>query len=199
MGLSVLMFLVAGCKGIKAKGETEVRQRTQPVGETFRPHGERPDVSTLTTNSSFENFLRFAMLNQSQVEAKYYDWRASVEQITIARSLPDPQITFESDIADVVQTVMPGFMQLFPGPGKTKAAARVATRESESRYFQFSSAVLQTAFDVKRTFYNLYFLDERIRINHETFRLLAGLETNARAQNEVGKATLLDVYRAQIE
>ena len=58
---------------------------------------------------------------------------------------------------------------------------------------------LKTAFSVKEAAYQLWFLDEKIRINRETLNLLAGLEQIARAQNEVGRATLQDVYRAQIE
>jgi outer membrane protein TolC len=52
---------------------------------------------------------------------------------------------------------------------------------------------------VKRAYYQLYFLEEKIRVNQETLRLLADLERLARAQNEVGKVTLQDVLRAQIE
>ena len=59
--------------------------------------------------------------------------------------------------------------------------------------------MLQAAFEVKSAYYNLHFLDERIRINRETLALLAELEQTARAQNQVGKATLQDVYRAQME
>jgi len=67
------------------------------------------------------------------------------------------------------------------------------------KYFAFETAVLQTAFSVKQAYYQLLYLDEKIRINRQTGQLLADLETSARAQNEVGKATLQDVYRAQIE
>lgn len=190
---------LTGCKGIPTKGEKQARQQAETLASVYRPDGRRPALSTLNTNSGLGDFLRFAMLNQPQVEATYYDWLASVERITVERSLPDPQLTFESDIADIVMTVMPGFMQMFPGPGKLKAAARVATAESQAKYFTFESAVLQTAFDLKRTYYNLHFLDERIHINRETLNLLSNLEKSARAQNEVGKVTLQDVYRAQIE
>jgi cobalt-zinc-cadmium efflux system outer membrane protein len=199
VGMLLAGLVLAGCKGIPAKGEKQTRQQTQTVAAVFRPEGRRPDMSGLNTNSDLGSFLSFAMLNQPQVEARYFDWFGSVERITVERSLPDPQLTFESDIADLVMTVMPGFMQMFPGPGKLNAAARVATAESQAKYFQFESAVLQTAFDLKRTYYNLYFLDDRIRINRETLDLLTDLEKSARAQNEVGKVTLQDVYRAQIE
>ena len=190
LGAGLACLLIAGCKGIPTPNEQDARYDLQTVGDAYRPKKQRPALPELQPQTGLSNFVAFALLNQSRVEAAYFDWAASVERITVERSLPDPQITFESDIADIVMTVMPGFMQMFPGPGKLKAAARVATAESHAKYFKFESAVLQTAFDLKRTYYNLHFLDDRIRINRETLELLSRLEKSARAQNEVGKVTL---------
>src|SRR6266542_3398560 len=158
---------LCGCKGIPTKGERAARQDLKSVGDAYRPQHQRPVLPTLQTNASLSNFLHFAVLNQPQVEAAYYDWAASVQRITVERSLPDPRLSFESDIADTVMSLVPGLMMDFPGPGKLKAAANVATAESETRYFAFESSVLQTAL--------------------------------ALTQNEVGKVTLQDVLRAQIE
>jgi outer membrane protein TolC len=171
----------------------------QSVSTTYRPEGVRPPLPELGTNATLKDFLSFAMLNQPTVEAAYYDWAASVERITTARSLPDPQITFQMDIQSVVTSVMPGFMVNFPGAGKLRASAAVASAESQARYFTFQTRALQTAYDVKSTYYQLHFLDEKIRVNRETQGLLRALEQLARAQNEVGKVTLQDVLRAQIE
>lgn len=192
-------LVVTGCVGFSTSGERQERKNLRAVRQNYRPQEQRPALAELTNASSFEDYLRFAMRNQPRVEAAYYDWAAAVDKITVARSLPDPRLTFESDIADVVMTVMPGFMQEFPGPGKLKAAARVATTESQARYFAFESAVLQTAFDLERSVYNLHLLDDKVRINRESLGLLNDLEKLARAQNEVDLATLQDVYRAQIE
>ena len=52
---------------------------------------------------------------------------------------------------------------------------------------------------MERAYYQLYFLEEKIRVNRENLSLLADLAKLARAQNEVGKVTLQDVLRAQIE
>ena len=188
---------LTGCRGVATAPELQARGESERVGEILESHRHYPE--SLTSDSGLEQLLRFAMLNQPRVEAAYYDWAASVERITLARSLPDPRLTFESDIADIVMTVMPGLMQEFPGPGKLKAAARVARAESRVKYFAFESAVLQTALDLKRSFYNLHFLEEKIRINRKTFGLLGDLEKIARAQNQVGRASLQDVYRTQIE
>jgi len=59
--------------------------------------------------------------------------------------------------------------------------------------------VLQAAFGVKQAYYQLAFLDEKVATSKEMLTLLAELEKSARSQNEVGKVTLQDVYRAQIE
>ncbi len=201
MCASLLLAGVAlsGCKGISTRGERQARQDLKTVEKVYRPQARRPALPALETNSGLSNFLAFAMLNQPQIEAAYFDWAASIERITRERSLPDPKLTFSSDIADVVMTLMPGLMMDFPGPGKLKAAANVATAESETKYFAFESSVLQTAFALKKSYYQLYFLNAKVTVNQQTLRLLGDLEKLARTQNEVGKVTLQDVLRAQIE
>ena len=192
-------LVLAGCRGMTQPAERQARRDLASVSRQYRPLGQRPALPVLGTNSPFSEFLRYAILNQPQVEAAYFDWAASVENVTMERSLPDPQLTFQMDIADVVTSVMPGLMQEFPGPGKLRRRAEVASAESEGRYFTFETAVLQTAYSLKRACYQLWFLDDKIRINREMLQLLADLEQSARGQNAVGKVTLQDVYRAQIE
>jgi cobalt-zinc-cadmium efflux system outer membrane protein len=199
VGIFSCGLLLAGCKGIPTKGEKDARRQAEAVATGYRPHGAKPTLPVLTADSSLSNFLTYAMLNQPQVEAGYYDWLASVERITQARSFPDPQFTFQMDIQNVVTSIMPGLMGTIPWPEKLRVGAEIASAESQAKYFTFQSAVLQTAFEVKRTYYQLYFLAEKIRVNRETLQLLGDLEKLARAQNEVGKVTLQDVLRAQIE
>jgi outer membrane protein TolC len=90
-------------------------------------------------------------------------------------------------------------MGSIPWPEKFRVGAQIASAESQARYFTFQSTVLASAFEVKRAYYQLYFLTEKIRVNQDTLNLLSELEKLARAQNEVGKVTLQDVLRAQIE
>lgn len=190
---------MTGCRGIPTKSEKEARDNIQDVSFDYRPHGKKPALPVLTADSSLSNFLAFAMLNQPKVEAAFYDWAASVERITQARSLPDPQFTFQMDIQDIVTSVMPGLMGSIPWPEKLRVGAQIASADSRSKYFAFQSAVLSSAFEVKRAYYQLYFLAEKIHVNQETLNLLGDLENLARAQNESGKVTLQDILRAQIE
>lgn len=198
-GVALTITLLSGCKGIPTQDERQARQDLKAVGEAYRPQNQRPSLPTLQTNAGLSNFLLFAVLNQPQVEAAYYDWAASVQRITVERSLPDPRLTFESDIADMVMSLMPGLMMDFPGPGKLKWAANRATAESEAKYFAFENAMLLTSFALKKALYELHFLEAKVAVNRDTLRLAEEIEKLARTQNEVGKVTLQDALRAQIE
>ena len=197
--VGVFSIVLSGCEGVPTRGEIGAQQALEAVGEAYRPGHQRPRLPRLRANGRLITFLQFAILNQPQVEAAYYDWAATVQRITVERSLPDPRLTFESDISNMVLSLMPGLMMDFPGPGKLTAAANVATAESEVKYFAFESSVLQTAFAVKKAYYQLHLVNGKIAVNQETLKLLADLEQIARAQNEAGKVTLQDVLRTQIE
>src|SRR5882672_4178352 len=108
--LALGAFVLSGCRGFPTHSERAARQNLKAVGAAYRPENQRPALPALQTNASLSNFLMFAVLNQPQIEAAYFEWAASVERITRERSLPDPRLTFESDISDVVRSLMPGLM-----------------------------------------------------------------------------------------
>ena len=198
-GLALLALLLDGCNGVQQPGERQARGDLASVARVYRPQDRPPATPPLTTNATLDDLLAFAILNQPQIEAAYFDWAGAVENITVQRSPPDPKLTFQAYIQDSLTSLMPGLMLDIPGRGKLKAAGAVAAAESQAKYFAFESSVLRTAFSVKQANYQLWFLDEKIRIDRQTLGLLADLERTARAQNEVGQATLQDVYRAQME
>jgi outer membrane protein TolC len=153
--------------------------------------GQLPTNSpVLTTNTTLREAVYVAVQNNPQVIAAYADWASAVENITIARSLPDPKLTFQAYIQDSLTSLMPGLSADIPGPGKREVRAVAATAESRAKYFHFATAVQQTAFDVQKSYYPLHFLDAKLRVNRQTLALLAELEALARAQNEVGQGTL---------
>jgi outer membrane protein TolC len=192
-------IMLAGCRGIPTAAERAAREEARAYAWDYRPDGKRPPLPVLTADSSLSNFLTYAMLNSPKIEAAYYDWLASIERITQARSFPDPQFAFQMDVQSAVTSVMPGLMGAIPWPDKLRVGAQVASAESRARYFAFQAAILENAFALKRAYYQLQLLTEKLRVYHDTLKLLGGLEESARSQNEAGKVTLQDVLRAQIE
>ncbi len=200
--VSILVFsaagglVLAGCRGVQTSGEKQVRQDFGVVASRYRPDN-RPSLPELTPDSSLSNYLAYALLNSPTVEAAFYDWSASVENITVTRSLPDPQLTLQAYITDTLTSLMPGLFQNIPGPGKLKARAGVAAADSQGKYFVFENAVLQAAFNLKRAYYRLGLLDEQVRIKREALALLNNQERAVHAQNATGSAALPDLLRVQ--
>lgn len=196
--LAAVPLLFAGCRGIPAPGEKQARQNFNTVAEKYQPENRRA-LPELTPDSSLSNYLAFALLNSPSVASAYYDWSASVENITVTRSLPDPQLAFQSYIQHSLTSLMPGLFQAIPGPGKLKARGREAAAESEGKYFAFENAVLQAAFDLKSAYYQLGLLDEQLRLKREKLSLLENQEQAVRSQYQTGAAGLPDLLRVQGE
>lgn len=197
--LAVLVCFISGCSGIALESESNARKKFAEVSLEYRPSGQKPSLPNLRADSTLQELLTFGILNDPAIEAAYYDWQASIERITTARSLPDPKLTFETDIADTVMSVMPGFMFDLPGPGKLSAMGDMASAESQGKFYAFKSAVLSTAAAIKNAYYSQQALEDTIAVNSRGLELVRDLEDIARAQHETGKVTLQDVLRAEIE
>lgn len=191
--------MLAGCTGTPIPAERQARSDLEAVRSSYRPGQAGPALPQLTEQSPLADYLRYAMLNSPRVEAAYYAWAASVERITLARSLPDPRLTFEADITSVLEAVMPGLMVDLPGPGKLRAAGNVAGAESRAGYLDFEAQVLRTAFEVKSAAVRLHFLREALLAQRDVLALLADLESQAQQQVGAGRGTVQDVLRTQIE
>jgi outer membrane protein TolC len=195
--LAIGVSALAGCRGVQTSGEKQARHDFKTVADEYRPDSKRPALPRLTPDSSLSNYLAYALLNSPAVEASFYDWSASIETITVTRSLPDPQLTFQAYIQNVITSLMPGFVWSIPGPGKLKARAGVAAAQSQGKYFTFESAVLQAAFNLKRAYYQLGLVEEQLQLKRESLSLLEEQERTARAQNAAGVASLADLLRIQ--
>lgn len=205
---------LAGCAGIQP-GEKAADDQVSQIGRLLPPWG-RAAVSQLSGDSSLRDFERFAALNHPAVAAAYLDWRASVEAIEPSRTLPDPQLVFEADIADTLKQFMPGLMFDLTSAGKRSAMAREATASSRVAYRTYVSAVFTVASDVRATWIELAYLDDAVRLqeaslgvlgqaanvaeaDYATGRGMATLESQVRLANEKARVqSLVESLRHQI-
>jgi len=158
----------AGIACATPASERAARSDVATVTEMY-PVAETPGVRAAPgQEATLAEYLRFAMLNNPRIEAAYFAWVAEVEAITPARSLPDPRLTLESDIADTVMSLMSGLMIDLPGPGKARLAGEVQAAKSRAVYFAFEQEVLRTALALKTAYYRAHFLEESIRVQRAT-------------------------------
>lgn len=200
-GIAALGSLLglSGCVGRPLAVEQATRRQVAAVASQLGNGPAATSLPPLTAESSHADAMRYAVLNHPRVRAAYYDWARAAERITVERSLPDPVFVFEADVSDMISSLMPGLMLDLPGSRKRALAAQAASAETEVKYHELEAAVQQVAFGFKKAYYQLYFLEAKLRVDAESLELLQDLEAIARRQNEVGKATLQDVLRAQIE
>jgi outer membrane protein TolC len=199
-----LSALAAGCTGPGAPAERTARQQVDRIGRELKPANARAALPALRPDSPPADFVRFAVLKHPAVAAAYHDWHASVEGIAPARSLPDPNFTFQADITDTLTSFMPGLMFDFMAPGKRAAMGREATAASDVAYRAYVGTVLRTAAEVRRTWIEFAYLDEVHQLyattletaeqglalansDYTTSRGMVSFDKQARWQNEAAR------------
>ena len=187
---------IIGCTGLKTADEVIARKQLSDVTAAYRTNDSELSISS---DTPLQELIAYAIKRSPQVEAAYFDWVQAVEKITVERSLPDPRITFEADIQDVVMSVMPGLMVDIPGPGKLRAQAAVAAGEAAMKYAEFRKAVLTSAANFKQAYFELQALEDTIAVNKRNLKLVQDLRDIAQVQHSAGRASLQDVLRADIE
>ncbi len=192
----VISLFIVGCSGSSTTEEVAARKQLADVTAAYRTVDESPLV---TPHTSLQELVTRAIRQSPLVQAAYFDWVKTVEGITVERSLPDPNITFEADIQDVVMAVIPGLMLDLPGPGKLSAKAAVAAAEAQMKYAEFRKAVLISAANFKKAYFELQALEDTIAVNKRNLKLVHELRDIAQVQHSAGRASLQDLLRADIE
>lgn len=169
---SAILLAFPGCVGTRIAAEKSARDRVAQVGDELRPAHAKPALPALPAESPLETYVRYAVLNHPAVEAAYYDWRAAVEDITPARSLPDPQFTFEADISDMLMTFMPGLMVDYMTAGKRAAMGREVAAGSEVVYRNYVTTLLRTAAAARKAWIELAFIDEAVHLRENSMRAI---------------------------
>ena len=196
--------ILAGCAVAPSRVEKQTREQVAQIGETLHLAGAKATQFALNADSPLSEFVRFGVLNHPRVEAAYHEWRASAAAIAPARALPDPQFTFQADIADTLMSFMPGLMFDFMTPGKRAAMANEAVGSSRVAYRTYVVAVLEVAADVRKAWIELAYVKEATHLreisisaidqaaamaqaDYITGRGMGTLEIQVRLANDVAK------------
>ncbi len=108
--------------------------------------------------------MRFALLHHPAVAAARHDWEAAQHSIAPAKSLPDPQLTFQADITSMVMSLMPGVMFDIMNPGKRAAMGREAEAALGVARAQYSATLVSVASEARRALIELAYLDAAIAL-----------------------------------
>lgn len=160
--------------------------------------GDANDLRTLT------DYLRYAALNNPGLKAAFEQWKAAIEEVPQARTLPDPRFTYGHFIEEVETRVGPqrnkfGINQTFPWFGKIEARTRAAGASAEAARRRYEANKLRLFFDVKDAYHEYAYLAKAIDIARENLELVQSFEEVALTKYIGAAAGHPDVVRAQVE
>ncbi|MBI5779973.1 MAG: TolC family protein [Planctomycetes bacterium] len=190
--LSIVLF---GCSGPAPIG----RESLSAVEAKYRPADKKPPLPVLKPDSPLADFITYAVLNNPEAEAVFYDWKKAVEEIMVAQSLPDPKLTFSAEIMSSVEKFLVGFMQEIPAKGKLALEAEAFSAEARKKRYLFEHQLLETIFNVKQVYYEYYLLQEKIRLVKEIVFLIKMQEKSIRANFETGFGMTEELVMVQSE
>ncbi len=199
--------LGAGCQTTQPRKGVE----DMAPAAAARPPAAPPDRRTadeetpvLGEDATLSDYLAYAALKNPGLEAAFERWRAALERVPQVRSLPDPRFTYAYFIQEVETRVGPqkqklGLSQVFPWFGKLELRGDVAVEAANAERQRYQAAKLELFYEVKRAYYEYYYLARATDIVESTRALVGNLERVVRTQYQAGRAQHADVIRAQVE
>ncbi len=123
-------------------------------------------------------------------------------------SLPDPVLSFNAlnlptDSFSLDQEAMTQIQikltQAIPFPGKLSLKKKAAEEEAEAWRLQVEETRLQLIRDVKKNWWEIFYLQKALEIVHRNQKLIHDIIDTARTKYQVGKGLQQDVLLAQVE
>ncbi|MGQ9588844.1 MAG: TolC family protein [Planctomycetota bacterium] len=201
--ISALAGLASGC-AVLPRGEKEERAR---IDEAGRPYVAREPPPPLPEKPGPEDYLRHAFLSNAELESRYWEWKAAIEQVPQDSSFPNAAVPFSTMFgAGTMKAwdrttlgVMTDPMANIPFPTKLAAAGRRALEAARAAGRRFEEAKFLLQGQVLSTYYDLALLAESIRIQEENAALLRLILGQAEVRVSAGTSTQQDLLKAQTE
>jgi len=138
-------------------------------------------VQSTSFSQSLDEYLKVAAENNPELKAYFNEYLASLEKVPQVGALPDPELTMgfffqpmERFMGNQQADIQ--LMQMFPWFGMLKTQKDQASKMALAQYEVFQDAKYRLFYQVKNTWYQLYRLEEEIRITEENLEILKQYE-----------------------
>ncbi len=205
--LLALLTLPAGC-ALHPKGEGAERERAAEAGKPFEKAFHERELPPLADDAPWQEFLRHAFLASGELEERYWEWRAAIEDVPIQASPRTTAAFFFNHLLNGSSstfwdrtTVAVGNDPMFnlPWPGKLATAGRLALEKARAAGLRFEKAKFDLQAEVIEEYSEWALLAERIRIAEANLALLDIVARVADANVRSGSSPHQDILKAQTE
>jgi cobalt-zinc-cadmium efflux system outer membrane protein len=158
-----------------------------------------PAADGLVGPQPVETYVRYALDNNPDIQAARQRVAAARNRIPQAGSLEDPMLGIDTQAPPTMPEFGVNVSQKFPWLGKLETQADMARWSTSAAQAQRTAVELSVVEEVKRAYYELYFVQQAIRISETDRELLVDLTQIADSKYRTGAVSQQDVLRAQLE
>jgi outer membrane protein TolC len=138
-------------------------------------------AGTAKAQDSLDGYLKIAAQNNPALKSKYNKYLASLQKVPQVGALPDPDLSFgyfiePMEVLGGKQRAQIQLMQMFPWSGTLKAAKNEAAQMAQSDFEAFRAEKEELFYNVRKSYFQLWFTDRQIIVNDSTLVLLQSLE-----------------------
>lgn len=154
--------------------------------------------------ASLDTLLQEALTNNPGIQAAENRWRAARQRPAQVSALPDPLFSYTRFGQSVETRVGPqenvfALSQRIPFPGKLGLKGKMAQQDATTDEQAFNAARRDLAFNVKATYYDLYWIDQSIKIIDRYLTLLGDFTAVAEQKYATGQGIQANVLKSQVE
>jgi len=205
----VAAVLAAGCRTPRLIRDPEFAQVEQTVHQSWC-HSGLVDAALPPASPdwdgprSVDEYVQIALWQNPGIQAARKRAEAAAYEVPVAASLQDPMlaVTIQPEPVQTAagqQRSMLSASQKLPWFGKLETRALVAESQTDVARAHLAAVELTTVAQVKRAYYELYFLQQAIKVTQTEQRLLREIREVANARYATGRASQQDVLRADLE
>jgi len=138
-------------------------------------------VSVYSQSDSLSHYLDIAVKNNPAVLQKFTEYKAALQKVVQAGSLPDPELTAgvllqKMELMEGYQIADIQLMQMFPWFGVLKNARDEMNLMAKAKFESFAEARSAMVYDLQRTWYELNKINQEIIISQKNIDILKTIE-----------------------
>lgn len=165
-------------------------------------------TSVLLINSSYsqslDSLLQLAVENNPELKSLQLEYEAELLKVNQVSQLPNPEIgvgvpLLRPETRLGAQVVMVSASQMFPWFGTLSAKEDIVINMSSVKFERISALKLNLFNVVKQAYYQLNFLNEKVKLIDEFVGVYRTLENISLSKVESGQSTIVDVLRIQLK
>ncbi len=156
--------------------------------------------------ATLEEVLAIALKENPELKALQAKVEAGKSRIRSSASLPDPWLGLEYDNIPKgtlkfgqAEMKMYTFSQMIPWPGKLSLKSKISQVGVGIIEQEYTAKQRKIIAQIKRSYFELYFNYKAIEVNQENSQLLEQTVKVAERKYSLGKASLMEALKAQIE